>query len=328
VRDSRVFCRAGRLLFQLTFGDSVENFSVVLSPGVLLSGGCEMNVVDLIRQVAEVPSFSSREDRLHPLIHRLLAGRPGVTVERIPEHNLLVCVPGNPGLATVALAAHLDKIDHWGTSPDRLEVEHHPDRLVGLLDDAVGVGICLSIARWMEKRSLPPLQLLLSEMEESHGLNHNPERLVAGGAGRESGQGAARLSRHLRETGRLPAAVITIDTTPLFQGQSGVALYAAPWEQESFQPGSGLKVATAELCGQLQSLDADLKLANNNNDYAVYGLEFNRDSAIAIPSVALEPAICPYHCSNEAVFVTDILRVEQLLRTFLESWSRTAPWPA
>ncbi|MFN8857289.1 MAG: hypothetical protein ACK50P_17115 [Planctomycetaceae bacterium] len=287
-----------------------------------------MHVVDLIRQVAEVPSFSSREDRLHPLIHRLLAGRPGVTVERVPEHNLLVCVPGNPELPTVALAAHLDKIDHWGTDPQRLAVELHPDRLVGSLDDAVGMGLCLALADWACERELPPLQLLFSEMEESHGLNHHPERLVAGGAGRESGQGASRLSRHLRETGRRPAAVITIDTTPLFRGESGVALYAAPWEQEPFTPGPGLLAATAEIVEQMQALAGGLRMANNNNDYAIYGLELNRNSAIAIPSVAVEPAIFPYHGPDEGVYVSDILRVERLIQRFLESWTRTTPWPA
>jgi hypothetical protein len=288
-----------------------------------------LSVVELIRQAAEIPSFSSLEDRLHPWVYRRLANLPGVTIERIPEHNLLVSVRGEPRLTPVALAAHLDKIDHWGTSPAQLPWQEEADRVVGQLDDAVGVGICVALARWASGESgLPPLFILLSEMEESYGLTHHPERLVAGGSGRECGQGAVRLSRHLKETGRLPGLVATIDTTPLFQGQPGVALYAAPWEEEPFEPGEGLLRGTAEVCALLRSLDGGLRLANNSNDYAGYGLELNRGSAFAIPSVALEPAIAPYHCPGEAVFLQDIERVERLARGLVSNWTRTSPWGA
>lgn len=286
-----------------------------------------LSVVDLIRQAAEIPSFSSLEDRLHPWIYLRLANLPGVTIERIPEHNLLVSVPGDPRLTPVALAAHLDKIDHWGTSPDRLPWNEEADRVVGQLDDAVGVGICLALARWASGESgLPPLLILLSEMEESYGLKHHPERLVAGGAGRVCGQGAMRLSRHLKETGRLPGVVATIDTTPLFQGEPGVALYAAPWEEEPFTPSTGLLEGTAEVCGLLRSLDGGLRLANNSNDYADYGRELNRGTPLAIPSVALEPAIAPYHCPGEAVFRQDIARVERLAKGLVSNWTRTSHW--
>jgi hypothetical protein len=285
------------------------------------------HVVDLIRQVAEIPSFSSLEDRLHPWIYLQLANLPGVTIERIPEHNLLISVPGDPRLTPLAFAAHLDKIDHWGTAFERLPWQEEADRLVGQLDDAVGVGICLALARWGARSAgLPPLLILLSEMEESFGLTHHPERLVAGGAGRQCGQGAVRLARHLRETGRTPGAVVTIDTTPLFQGEPGVALYAAPWEEEPFSPGAGLLRGTTELCGLLQSLDDGLRLANNSNDYATYGLELNRGAAAAIPSIALEPAISPYHCPGEAVFRRDIERVERLAKGLVSNWTRTSPW--
>jgi len=285
------------------------------------------SVVDLIRQVAEIPSFSSLEDRLHPWVYLQLAKLPGVTMERIPEHNLLISVPGEPGLAPVALAAHLDKIDHWGTCPERLPWQESGERVVGQLDDAVGVGICVALARWgAGAAGLPPLLILLSEMEESFGLTHHPERLVAGGTGRQCGQGAVRLSRHLKETGRLPGVVVTIDTTPLFQGEPGVALYAAPWEEEPFAPGAGLLRGTAEVCGLLQSLDGELRMANNSNDYATYGLELNRGTSVAIPSVALEPAIAPYHCPGESVFLRDIERVERLAKGLVSSWRRTGPW--
>ncbi|MFN9200318.1 MAG: hypothetical protein ACK5WR_19765 [Planctomycetaceae bacterium] len=285
------------------------------------------SVMDLIRQVAEIPSFSSLEDRLHPWIYLQLASLPGVTVERIPEHNLLISVPGDSRLAPIALAAHLDKIDHWGTSPERLPWRQEPDRLVGQMDDAVGVGICLALARWGAGAvGLPPLFVLLSEMEESYGLTHHPERLVAGGTGRQCGQGAVRLSRHLKETGRMPGLVVTIDTTPLFQGKPGVALYAAPWEEEPFSPGAGLLRGTAEVCELLQSLDGGLRIANNGNDYATYGLEFNRNSLCAIPSIALEPAISPYHCAGESVFLQDIERVERLTQGLVASWTRTGHW--
>jgi hypothetical protein len=284
-------------------------------------------VVDLIQQVAEIPSFSSLEDRLHPWVYLQMAKLPGVTIERVPEHNLLISVPGDPRLAPIALAAHLDKIDHWGTSPERLPCQQQSDRLVGQLDDAVGVGICLGLAQWGAGAvGLPPLLILLSEMEESYGLTHHPERLVAGGSGRQCGQGAVRLSRHLKETGRTPGLVVTIDTTPLFQGEPGVALYAAPWEEEPFSPGAALLRGTADICDLLQSLDGGLRIANNSNDYATYGLEFNRNSLFAVPSIALEPAISPYHCPSESVFLRDIERVERAAQGLVSSWTRTRHW--
>lgn len=285
------------------------------------------SVVDLIRQVAEIPSFSSLEDRLHPWIYLQLANLPGVTIERIPEHNLLISVPGDPQLAPIALTAHLDKIDHWGTSPERLAWQLQSERLVGQLDDAVGVGICVAVAHWGAGAvGLPPLWILLSEMEESYGLTYHPDRLVAGGAGRQCGQGAVRLSRHLKETGRTPGLVVTIDTTPLFQGEPGVALYAAPWEQEPFSPGAGLLRGTADACRLLQSLDGNLRIANNSNDYATYGQELNRNSLFAVPSIALEPAISPYHCPGESVFLQDIERVERLTQGLVSGWTRTRHW--
>ena len=130
-------------------------------------------VVELICQVAQVPSFSSFEDCLHPLVHRIVEGIPGAVVETVPEHNLLVSLPGAGG-QPVALTAHLDKIDHVGPRIDEfhssetglplLPVEVRDGKLIGAMDDSAGVGLCLALAELSATSRFPPLWLLLSEM--------------------------------------------------------------------------------------------------------------------------------------------------------------------
>ncbi len=274
-------------------------------------------VVELIRRVAAVPSFSSYEERLHPLIREILADVPGAQIEVVPENNLLVSIPGTVPGPPIAMAAHLDKIDHYVEGIPALHVDVRDGKIVGPMDDSAGLGICLAIARQASKHPFPPLLLLLSEMEESFGFERHPQRLKNGGFGREPGQGAERLSRRLLATGRTPSAVITLDTTPLFKGISGRALYCAPWELNGVEASGELRDATAELRDRLLAIDPDLLVANNTNDYLTYGAELNLPGRPPIPSVALEPSIFPYHRANEEVFVEDILRLEQVLVTFL-----------
>lgn len=276
------------------------------------------SVVDLICRVAAVPSYSSYEERLHPPLFEILGGCPGATIEVIPENSLYVSIPGSRPETPVALAAHLDKIDHYPDAPAELPVAVDGGKIRGAMDDSAGLGIVLAVAVQAARRRFPPLILLLSEMEESFGFKRHPERLKRGGAGLEPGQGAERLSRHLLATGIIPAAVITLDTTPLFRGSAGRALYCAPWELNEVPASDEMKLATAAIRDRLLTLDPDLRIANNTNDYLTYGAELNRGGGPPIPSLALEPSIAPYHQAGEEVFIDDILRLEELLIRYLE----------
>lgn len=284
-------------------------------------------LVELVLQVARVPSFSSHEGCLHAVIERLLADCPGVEFERIPDHNLVVRLPGCAGSQPVALAAHLDKINHYPDGLQELPASERNGKLVGAMDDAAGVGLCLALARLSTWARFPPLWLLFSEMEESYGLNHHPHRLRQGGQGLEAGLGAIRIARALSGRGERPAAVIVLDTTPLFRGQPGCALYCAPWERAPVPVTDSLRQATHDLRTQLLALDPGLRIANNDNDYLDYAVHFNTETPSPVPCVALEPSIGPYHQRDEEVFVDDLRRIESLLTRWLTQVGDRAQQP-
>src|SRR5437879_9811945 len=105
-----------------------------------------MDIIELIMQCAAVPSFSTFEDRLHPLIQRIVGTAGLASLEMVRDNNLIIRVPGNRKLSPIALAAHLDKINHFGLDfPTPIPVRRDSEALEGLLDDAVGVGICLGL---------------------------------------------------------------------------------------------------------------------------------------------------------------------------------------
>lgn len=277
------------------------------------------DTLDIISHCASVPSFSSFEERLHPYIEKRVGRVAGAGLHVIPRNNLLIKVPGKEGVRPVALCAHLDKINHYGEKPPaKLAVEEKDEYIEGLLDDSVGLGICLSIMLQSMTRTFPPLYLFLSEMEESYGLKNHPEWMRNGGRGLYHGMGAERISMHVLEEEELPAIIMTLDTTPLFKGEPGVALYAHHWELNETEPSAFLEKDTSDVVKQFTAIDPRLRLSNNTNDYLVYGKFFNRDPYKPVPSLALEPAICPYHQKNERVFVKDIRRVEEIMVTFLE----------
>lgn len=283
------------------------------------------STLQLIQACAEVPSFSSYEDRIHPLIQELVDRCPQATLIPVPRHNLLIKVQGRDDVPPVALSAHLDKIDHFheeGTPtnpPARLPVSVGSQEITGQMDDTVGVGMALSLMFQSSLERFPTLYLLFSEMEESFGLKRHPERLFAGGAGLHSGVGAERLSAYVLEHLPLPSRVITIDTTPLFRGEPGVALYSKHWEKNGLVASEALQQATTELEQWALSTDPHLHLANNTNDYLTYGRCFNQQqNAHVIPCVAVEPAIYPYHQQNERVFLGDIVRAEQLVKALIQ----------
>ncbi|MFM7162758.1 MAG: M28 family peptidase [Planctomycetaceae bacterium] len=235
----------------------------------------------------------------------------------MPENNLIVTIPGRAGSQPIALAAHLDKINHYGEGLKQIPARAEAGKLIGAMDDSVGVGICLAMARRAAQNRWPPLWLLFSEMEESFGLSNHPERLRHSGKGLAAGMGAQRIAESLRSSGRSPAAVVVIDTTPLFRGQPGCALYCEPWELAPMTASPALREATAIVRDQLLALDPELEVHNNENDYLEYAVHFNLPGLMTVPCLALEPSIGPYHQRDEQVYVADLERIVSLLSRWL-----------
>ena len=281
------------------------------------------STLEIIEQLARVPSFSSYEERIHPLVESIAARHPSARIEKIPENNILIEAPGNPALPPVAIAAHLDKINHFGAEyPAQLDFEKSETKIKGLLDDAAGAGLALSLLLQSAEQNFPPLQILLSEMEEATDLRNRPDLMKNGGARLHSGIGAERLARHLIQTNRAPALAITIDVTPKFRGAPGVAIYYKHWEFNGMTPTDELVAATEKVRDQILTLDPEISVHNNTNDYLVYGKVFNEESGQTVPSIAIEPAIWPYHQADEEIFIEDLERIETTLRRLMNSITR------
>lgn len=275
-----------------------------------------------ITKTAEVPSFSTFEERLHPYVRSVFEPISGA-VEIAVEGNSLIYQIGNaPDKPTLALAAHLDKINHYGEDfPATLPVEMTDRYIEGAMDDCAGLGMVLAMAEHVSKIDGPNVLFFFSEMEESKGLKEHPELLKNNGKGYLHGMGAKRIARRCLEGNLIPQQIITLDTTPLFKGDPGVALYANHWELNELEPTEELIKQTQTTVGQFLALDPDIKVDNNTNDYLEYGEEFNRDAGRPVVSVALEPAIYPYHQKGERVFIDDIQRSLTILSTYLQTFS-------
>jgi hypothetical protein len=273
---------------------------------------------DLIERVAAVPSFTSFEDRLHPLIRKIAEPLDGVRVEKPEGNNLIVHASGRSGAPVVALTAHCDKINHFGENPpDALPVTRDGNKLTGQMDDSVGVGILLHLLLESRKRDFPPLMFLFSEVEESWGLRKHPHLLLNQGKGLYPRIGAERIAQRLIDSDSIPSVALTIDTTPKFKGEPGIALYCDHWEKNGIVPSHALLHATAKLRDKLLSLEPEVLVTNNTNDYLKYGELFNADPNRPVPCVAIEPSIYPYHQEGESVFLSDIERVVEIVAEFL-----------
>ena len=273
-----------------------------------------------IKRCAEIPSFSSYEERLHPYIESVVKFIPDARLEKIPVNNLVVHIPGKKADKTVVLTAHLDKIDHWGSeAPATLPFSETKEEIEGQLDDTVGLGICLAIMELAAQSDYPNLVILFSEMEESKGMKEHPERLKNKGRSLAHGQGADELSRYIIEEGIETEAIITIDTTPLFKGKSGIAMYSNWWEMYKQTPTEGEVQITEKVSKALLNINPEMTVANNTNDYMIYGRIVNRNSLNPVASIALEPAINPYHQIGERVFKQDVLGILDLLDKYLKS---------
>ena len=272
-----------------------------------------------IQQIAQIPSFSSYEERLHPYIRDVFEDI-GVAHElAVPRNNLVFKIGDNPNRPLIALTAHLDKINHYGRDyPDLLPVNIGNDQIEGAMDDSAGLGIITALAEEVVNNDWPNMLFFFSEMEEKKGLKEHPELLKKNGKGRTHGMGARRIAEYCIEQNIIPKQIITVDTTPLFKGERGVALYANHWELNDLNPSEELGKETANVVEHFLNIDSDIRVDNNTNDYLHYGKEFNEKTEETVVSVALEPSIYPYHQRGERVYIDDIQRCLDLLKTHLD----------
>lgn len=280
------------------------------------------SLIEIIGEAAAIPSFSSYEERIHPFLLDALQGISGADYKIVEDRNVVAYISGDSSKKPVALTAHLDKINHFGKEyPSALPVEYGSSYIKGQLDNTVGIGIILRLAQIASLHDWPPLLVMFSEMEESFGLKYHPELLRNNGEGLYHGMGAERIARDILDRNITPQAVITVDTTPLFKGERGVAFYSGHWEFTEQQPNDEELRLTEELKDLFRQIDPELLFANNTNDYLTYGKIFNQPNLPAVPSVAIEPAIFPYHQLDEQVYFDDIERVYNLLKTYLSEYS-------
>lgn len=282
----------------------------------------QLSVTDLIIACAKVPSFSTFEERIHPLIYELCSEVPEVEITKVPENNLVVYVPGNRQAPPIAITAHIDKINHFTKGHTKpLAASVKDGRIEGMMDDAAGVGMCLAMVRKSHAHNFPPLYILLSEVEEGTDIMERRDWLKNGGEGIYSGIGASRISTYLMKNNILPAAIITLDTTPKFKGKPGISLYNKFWHTErTYIPTQKLLDKTQRIEEFFTGINSDILVSNANNDYREYGRMFNLVHQTDTPSIAIEPAIDPYHKANEGVFVQDVEKIVEMLTQFLEEF--------
>lgn len=273
-----------------------------------------------ISEIAQIPSFSSYEERLHPYIQAIFEEMPESEEISVEGNNLIYRISGNNKSPAIALTAHLDKINHYGTEfPNPLPVDIDQGHIEGAMDDSAGLGMLLTLAQQASKQNWPNLLFFFSEMEEKKGLKEHPELLKNNGKGRTHGMGARRITKRCLELDIIPDQVITLDTTPLFKGDHGIALYAKHWELNGLTATQALIKETEKVVKQLLTIDDTIKVDNNTNDYLHYGYDFNTKTDNPIVSVALEPSIYPYHQKGERVFIDDIERCLSILATYLKT---------
>jgi len=271
-----------------------------------------------ITHVAHVPSFSTYEERLHPYVRSVFNTIPNAGEIEVEGNSLIFKISNDREGPTVALAAHLDKINHYGKDfPDSLPVDVTKDYIEGAMDDSAGLGILLSLAELASENDWPNLLFFFSEMEESKGKKEHPELLKNSGEGYRHGLGANRISERCMKQHLFPDEIVTIDTTPLFKGEQGIALYSKHWELNDLEATSKLINKTLKTTQLLKNVDSTIKEDNNTNDYLHYGEKFNKNNDKSVVSVALEPAIYPYHQKGERVFVDDINRTLEILAAYL-----------
>lgn len=271
-----------------------------------------------ITNTAKVPSFSTFEERLHPYVRSVFNALPATREIEVEGNSLIFQVGQEDGKPTIAITAHLDKINHYGEEyPEELPVEISEEHIEGAMDDCAGLGMALALAEQASQNEWPNLLFFFSEMEESKGLQEHPELLKNHGEGYDYGMGAARIAKRCLALDLLPDTAITLDTTPLFKGKPGIALYSKHWELNELEPSDELIEQTEKTVARLIAIDPQIKLDNNTNDYLHYGELLNAEASQPVVSVALEPAIYPYHQKGERVFISDIQRALKIVSRYL-----------
>lgn len=274
-----------------------------------------------ITETAKIPSFSSYEERLHPYVRSVFEDISLAEEISVGGNNLIFRIGNRPNVPTIALTAHLDKINHFGTQyPDELPVTVTKKFIKGAMDDCAGLGMVLTLAEQALNYDWPNLLFFFSEMEESKGLKEHANLLRNNGKGYTPGMGAKCIAKACVLENTIPSEVITLDTTPLFKGKAGIALYSKHWELNELNPSDKLIESTEKTVARFIRIDANIKIANNTNDYLHYGELFNNNSDKPVVSVALEPSINPYHQKGERVFLKDIKRGLRILTTYLDTY--------
>lgn len=273
------------------------------------------SVTELIKQVAVVPSFSSFEERLFPILASYI-NDVDLDCTRVAFNNW--AIKPKESRPEYWFCAHLDKINHFGEPiPEAIPTEIKDGCLHGLLDDAFGVGMVL----WLLKnrhRFSRSFGVLFTEMEESTDLRKRPHLLKHRGNRVKHGMGAQKLARHLLGQENQTKAVITLDTTPLFKGKPGIALYSKHWELTKMQPNIAIKTIHEDWEDRMQERFSGLVLANNTNDYLHFGQLFAERNFMAV-SMALEPSIGNYHSAEEYIHLTDVAKIQQGLMELLQA---------
>jgi len=254
---------------------------------------------EIIQTVAKVPSFSAGyEDRLHQTVTDYLSFIPETEKEIIilKDFSMIIKLAGKNMNKPIALCSHLDKINHnemsrlleWYDMKDDslldeidiiddvpLSYRETNEKIIGQLDNSVGVGMCLYIAKAVrESESYPPLYLLLSSQEECGML------------------GAINISEYLFNDSIKPELFLTIDTCPKFNDKKGIVLY-----RNGFDPDD-------KISKWFIKQKKDILISEGMTDYIVYGRWFN---GLGIPSIAIEPAIYKMHSIGEECWKTDII---------------------
>lgn len=282
-----------------------------------------MDTLEIIEKIARIPSFTSYEERLHPFIYDFCDELriPGLEIIRVPENNLVIRIPGKRKGRLIALTAHLDKIDHFDESDKKeLDFDNEGEKMTGLLDDAVGVGVILSLMQQYHSHEFFDIYLLFSECEEGLSLRKNREKLNTHADTLTPMIGSERISNYLIQNEIAPDIVVTVDVTPKFEGSEGIAVYDTFWTGKNYKPSEQLTEKTRSVTDYFRRRDVNILFSHNMNDYINYGMilnaHFNKQEK-EIVSIAIEPAVYPIHTHNESVYINDIRKIEELLLNLL-----------
>jgi len=248
-----------------------------------------MKLFDIIADLAKIPSWTTQEERIFPYIEQFIRKNMPIDTQMfVAKKSLIIQVPGNLALKPVALAAHLDKRDHWHDS-DLKQLDNFnetADRLYGSLDDAAGVGCCLYLAAHCDGVTNPPFYLFLTEMEEI-GL-----------------VGTAHISWFFDTHTALlpPGLIVNIDLSPQFGDKPGIA-FSSEEENPVYLP----------FCRKTR---ADICRSEGISDAMVYE-HFFKDTTTVI---GLDPAVCGMHTKVESCYKQDLEDVVKIVQLILVQW--------